>query len=291
MIENKYIAYSDESGYLKGRYRGIALVSLNSVDDLSIKEEVLKIIKESNIKEFKWHKLASVKARFAAINLVKYAVEKALDKKLRIDILTWDTQDSRHNIKKRDDIGNLERMYYHLFRNVLNKRWSDNALWILKPDEHSAINWKRIETILANSSDQKTVIDFDNTIDFSTKIIREFKLQEICSSSSEKEPLIQLADLFVGLGVYSRNEHEKCCCWENENNPQKTLFPMYEKIKLSNSDTERCYVISELNLLCKQYKLSIKYQNNNGLQTKNPNSPINFWWYEPQSEKDKAPTK
>ena len=60
MNQPQFIAYSDESNYNEGRYRGIALVSLRASNENSLEEGVLEILHESNIKEFKWHKLRGV---------------------------------------------------------------------------------------------------------------------------------------------------------------------------------------------------------------------------------------
>lgn len=293
MTENQYIAYSDESKYTDGRYRGIGLVSLSVVHSLIIKEEILRILEESNIKELKWNKLRGAKERFAAIKLLKYTFDNAILKKLRIDVLSWDTLDTRHRVNMRHDIRNLERMYYHLFKNVLNKRWTDNALWTLNPDENSAIDWNTMRRVLSNSSEKKVLLDFDDTSDFSTQLVQEFKLKNIIPSSSEKEPFIQLADLFVGLSLYSRDSYKKYMHWQNINSPQQTLslFTEASNIELSKADNQRCLVLSELDLLSRKNQPITNFKNNNGLRTLNPNEPINFWWYEPQSPHDKAPTR
>lgn len=288
MNQPQFIAYSDESNYNEGRYRGIALVSLRASNENSLEEGVLEILHESNIKEFKWHKLRSARERLAAIKLVKYAIEKTSQKIIRIDVLTWDIQDSRHNIQKRDDISNLQRMYYHLFKNVLNKRWSSNSLWTLKPDEHSAIDWHNIERILGNSSNNERLINFDSD-DFSINVVREFHINKIMELSSDKAPLIQLADLFVGLDVYSRNCYYSYSQWEDLNSKQLSLFPSNANIKFSNADKERFPVLSELKNLCEKSQLNVSIKT--GLKTFNPSKPLNFWWYEPQTHKDKAPVK
>ena len=45
-----------------------------------------------------------------------FVIEQALQGALGEDVLTWDTEDSRHKIKGRDDIANLQRMYYRPLR-------------------------------------------------------------------------------------------------------------------------------------------------------------------------------
>jgi hypothetical protein len=61
--------------------------------------------------------------------------------------------------------------------------------------------------------------------------------------------------------------------------------------RLSNSLRERCKVLSHFDQQCKNNKMGISLRHWRGLRTVGPNKPINFWWYEPQSDKDKAPKK
>lgn len=41
---------------------------------------------------------------------------------------------------------------------------------------------------------------------------------------------------------------------------------------------------------CKQKRLGVSLQDSIGLETPNPNNPINFWPYTPQHEYDKTPS-
>jgi hypothetical protein len=121
-MEPTNIAYADETSYNVGRYRGIALISLNASDLSGLSEELNQIITQSNISEFKWVDLTSARHRFAAQKMFDFSIQSTLNKLIRIDVLTWDTEDKRHKIQGRDDIANLQRMYYHLFKNVMHKR-------------------------------------------------------------------------------------------------------------------------------------------------------------------------
>jgi len=49
--------------------------------------------------------------------------------------------------------------------------------------------------------------------------------------------------------------------------------------------------LAEFNAACKSKKLGVSLKTHRGLRTLNPESPINFWWYEPQHDADRAPTK
>ena len=63
----------------------------------------------------------------------------------------------------------------------------------------------------------------------------------------------------------------------------------FPEFKLSSSDKERFTVLQEFNQQCKSKKLNVSLHTEKGLKTRNPQDPINFWWYTPQSTLDKAP--
>jgi hypothetical protein len=60
---------------------------------------------------------------------------------------------------------------------------------------------------------------------------------------------------------------------------------------LSKSGRERCFVLCELDVRCNKAKLGVSLKTFKGLKSPKPISALNFWWYEPQIEQDKAPTK
>ncbi|MBC7249932.1 MAG: DUF3800 domain-containing protein, partial [Anaerolineae bacterium] len=146
-MECTHVAYSDESFYNRGRYRSIAMVTLEADSSEPFSRSVRRLLDESEVKEFKWQKLRQARERFAAQKLVDFVIEKALLGILRVDVLTWDTEDSRHKIQGRDDIANLQRMYYHLFKDAL-KRWPGDSTWRLYPDENSALDWETVRDYL-----------------------------------------------------------------------------------------------------------------------------------------------
>lgn len=289
-----HIAFADEKGYNEGRYRGIALVTLPQQNLNSFQREIQSLLTESGVREFKWEKLSSARERFAALKLIDFAIDKALHGSLRIDALTWDIEDSRHKIQKRDDIANLERMYYHLFKYILCERWPDGSIWSLYPDENTALKWNTVRDCLEYSS-SKTEIrrDLFTKGKFVLRLKQEFRIEIVFPCKSHEEPLIQLADLFVGLAVYSRSSYNRFESWELSNKKEELLFFIEQEqpIELSKSDKERCCVLSEFNKKCKNKKLCVSLKTNKGLKTFDTKRPINFWWYEPQHEADKAPCK
>ncbi|SRR6266478_2049391 len=288
-----HVAFSDESHHNVGRYRGIGMISMCSEHHAGFDAEMRRLLKDSNVSEFKWRDLSSAQHRFAALKIVEWAFEKLLTQFIRIDVLTWDTQDSRHTVQGRDDIANLERMYYHLFRNVLCHRWPDGSRWKLFPDEQSAIDWNNMGDVLHNV---RSTIDSQRELSeggkWKLKIKTEFSIHQICPCISREHALVQVSDLFVGLGVYSRSNYDCYRTWVTTQDKQASFGfqPKALQKELSRSDRERCVVLSILDQRCKKAKLGVGLKSSCGLRSRNPASALNFWWYEPQVESDKAPT-
>jgi len=291
MADNKYVAYSDESKHNDGRYRSISVVSLIDSNTQCLQNQILGVLDSSDVKEFKWSKLESAKYRFAANKIIKLAIEQINRGLLRIDTLTWDIEDSRHKVKERDDIVNLGIMYYKIYKNVIQQRWMKGGQWNLKPDEQSSINWKKLGEILNNSSLSKDHIAKEFEFIFNNRSIYDFNIKSIDQVQSDQEPIIQLADLFAGLGNYSISSHQKYIVWKEINSPQENLFSFSNDIQFSRSDKERFLVISELENLCSICEIEIRSKHSIGFHTPNPKSPLNFWLYNPQAGYDKAPVK
>jgi len=140
-----HIAFSDEANWNDGQIRGLCLISLVVTEEGSICSKLRIILEESGIREFAWKKLSGAREMFAAQKLCDFLIVKASAGLLRIDCLTWNIKDSRHTVRRRDDVSNMERMYHHLFKDTLAKRWPDDAKWRLRPDEHTAIDWESVQ--------------------------------------------------------------------------------------------------------------------------------------------------
>jgi len=267
-----HVAYSDETHHNTGRYRGIGLITLRVEDVAQVNEDIERIIQGHRLSELKWGELRSAKSRQAANNLIDYLLEKTIENTLRVDVLTWDIEDSRHKIPGRDDIVNLRRMYYFLYKNVLSRRWPTQCIWRICVDENTQAPWSDLGSL-------GEILEWDTG-----QIIGQLNLHEICEVKSHQEPLIQAADLLAGLSVYSRRAYKKFALWRSEglSTEARSLF--------SNADEERFEVLGHFYDQCRKHKLGVSLNQKGGLRTFNPAKPINFWWYEPQGGYDKAPT-
>jgi hypothetical protein len=247
------------------------------------------ILSSHNVSELAWKNLRSADLRNVAIAWFSVIFDLACVRRLRIDVLCWDTHDMRHAIPGRDDTQNLHRMYYHLLKNVCTKRWPNEARWTIYPDEQSELRWGSIEEFLNYASEGRT--DSRNMFT-GLSYTDEFHCQGFVPQESHERPLVQVADLFAGLAVYSREHHERFLYWFRADEPK--LFMDIAPVNLSTGDRERCRVLDSLDRLCKMYALGVSLRTNKRLQTYEPDSqgrPINFWWYEAQHKDDRAPTR
>lgn len=275
-----HVAYADETQHNLGRHRGLSLITLSVENAIQVNQDLQQILQQSSVREFKWSNLRSARERFAALKIIEYIVQQAYESVLRVDVLTWDIEDSRHKVAGRSDTRNLRRMYYFLFKNVLCKRWNQSFIWRICPDENSSEPWSHLGYL-------------NEIFDWNThELIAEINIAEIIACQSHESPLIQVADLLAGLAVYSRSSYTKFEEWsrqtsnENRNEVKSNGKPMQQ---LSRADHERCLILAQFNEQCKKYKMGVSLETMQGLRTFNPVKPMNFWWYEPQTEKDIAP--
>lgn len=282
-----YLAFSDESNYNTGRYRGLGLVSLPAPVAQKLASEIEQSLQESNVRELKWKKVKSARDRYAAIKVIDICLAYVSRGELRVDVLIWDTEDSRHRVVGRDDRQNMINMYIQLFKNVLRKRWPSEAVWQLFPDEQSIIDWERMKNTLARTD--RFVRAGDTLLDNEwNNLRRHFGVMEISETSSKESALIQVADLFVGVGVFSHTQPDVFEAWRKQNGNQMALplDDFKEKASFSRKEKEHSAVTAHL---LEKTKRSVVWKK--GLRTFNPNYGINFWLYEPQRASDKAPRR
>ena len=293
MSNHTHCAFSDESSWNEGRYRSIALVSgpRDSLKNLNGDLDT-RLVKRS-IGEFKWKDLKGGIKRDTALEMLQITSQCASGGQCRVDVLIWDTEDKRHKIQGRNDLQNLGRMYYHLCRNVFRQKWPHNGVWMFLPDEHHAVDWETSERCLDFAS-RRPVVSYQSSFEVMLPHSRysyEFNVQKIIPVQSSKWRLTQLADLFAGMAVFSWNNYKDFSAWLNEQSGQRSLFGDMQ-CNASKISVGRFYVLNGFIDMCEQKRFSVSMVNG-GLETPayRKESPINFWFYQPQNEHDKAPRK
>lgn len=271
------IAYSDESSWNVGRYRAVAAISVPEAQATQTNLRISSVLKDSGVNEFAWKKVADARYRFAAMKLVDLVLASL--RTVRVDVLLWDTYDRRHDIQGRDDIRNLERMYYWLFKTTMERL---GGTWTLRPDEHSAIDWATLGKVLAHSSRRH-----NRRYQVLETLARSVSVRGISPCVSKANPVVQLADLMCGLVVYSWSSYgiyESFC-----NLNQARLLDVGDPV-IGQTDTERCAVLSHFDRGCKARALRISLKTHRGLCSKGP-GPVRVWRWQVQHELDRAPLR
>ena len=290
----EYVVFSDESRYTDGLFRSIAAVSLpySSRDQfIALSDELQGSLECASKGELKWKEVGrggrnNVKRAKAAVDFVL----SKLSQELRIDILIWDINDSRHSIEGRDDMANYGRMYFHLHRNLIRRR-GENTRWYLRPDRLSRIDWNTIRECLNSNGTWRRHSQADPDL---FEKVREIapNVASFKEVNSDEMPFVQLADLFAGMAAYTRTKPHVIQALLVEKKGQQELFP--DDIPAdppTKTDRGRFKVISDLYQSCRQGQLGVSLIERGYLRTLDPQNPINFWHYEPQHSQDKAPTK
>lgn len=291
----KYVVFSDESSHTDGDFRSIAAVSLpcSRHNDVVKMSDQLKTILESSTKgELKWRNVGrngtkNVARAKASIDFVF----SSLSQELRIDVVIWDVQDSRHSVENRDDIANYSRMYFHLHRSLMRRR-EPNASWHLRPDALSIIDWKTIRDCLNSNGSWQRYSQESPALFENFDWISNPRIKTLREVDSKKTPFVNLADLFAGMAAYTRNKSSVIRTLLNEEEELKDLFPNHVPACDPNKlDRGRFKVIRHLVNRCKQGQLGVSIKDCGYLRTQDPRKPINFWHYNPQHIHDQAPRK
>ena len=291
MVEDyTHVAFADESNWNKGRFRSIALVSAAVADARLFHKELDALRLEHGESEYKWK---DIKQRHG-IPLIDFFFHR-LDR-MRVDVVIWDTEDSRHKgVYGRDDTANFARMYYHLLRTSLKRPcWPEGARWLICPDTKDDMDWTTLEQCLGWKSWANEVHLFTQTGEMSG--LREFfNIYEIRPVCSKQCVLVQLADLFAGLAAFSHSDFEKYLQWKIDRDATPSFFQFQDcgvqPERLSSRDRERFPILHYLREEAGKRKLQVSLKSSNGLCSKTPKNPLNFWKYTPQRSNDKAPVK
>ena len=280
------VAFADECSFNLSGFRSIAVVSARLDFVGSLRVDVDRLVPGS---EFRFRDLREGRMRDAAIALIDHVLP-LLGSNLRVDVLVWSTEDSRRKgVVGRDDVADLERMYFHLLEGVTTTKWKDSGRWVVHPDEQSEVDWETMSQILARS---RRPTEGGGLIEKRELegLARLSKLHQLKPLRSVDEPLIQVADLFAGLSVFSWREREKYEAWEAHLSGQGTLMDHPAEPELSTGDINRCRVLGHLLDRCRREKRGIGISSG-GLRTRDWSRPLNFWPWEPQSDLDKAPIR
>ena len=250
-----------------------------------VNDKLMEILEKHNIapKRFKWNKFNSMDKINALEEFLDYLFRLMSDNLVFINTIIWDIKDSRHEILGRDDNKNLSLMYYKLIKNFAEDRLRNGDTLTIYPDRNNSIDWNLIEDILPNDGVYNT-----KELSFCTMGYTKVFIEE---SNTSENALIQIADIFAGLARTSHDDYDDYEKWLNQG--QQSLIPDENpyKIDVSSKDRHRFKVYKIINNQCKRKSWSVSLKTNRGFSTYNKLKPLNFWFYKPQHEDDKAPLK
>jgi len=281
--------FSDASGAGGDRFHSIALVSGTQETCCALREAL------SNCPSVEWKQVnGDHKAQQAALQYVETLVSHVARGKIRVDIITWDRQDARHQVRGRDDAENRARMYYHGL--VYVGRQYGSGLYALFPDEGECFDWdtlveclERIDLARRRARGEVSSLPL-------FEIAKQRLTIEVQQCRSHEEPLVRLADIFAGMARWSREKAPHVVSWVDNTlrGEELSLFEIDEADtdqRQSRADVARTELVATLDRLCKDNKLGVSLRQRGYLWTPDPCRPINFWPYEPQHKDDKAPTR
>jgi hypothetical protein len=269
------------------------MLSAARADAFALHYETARLLRESGVEEFKWKKIRTAKYRFAAQKLIDACARAISDGHLRIDVLVWDSQDSRHAVRNPDMEANLQIMYFHLFKNVMSRRWPSDCVWRHIPDEHVGVKWENLQSCLS-AKDSLSVSElafYDASPaneSFGASIKRIFKVAEITECRSQEMSLAQVADMLAGMGAFSRERFAEYRAWKRTVGYSETLFDTMPRSDSTPGKVEKFQVLSHFESTMNQLALPVALDQTGGLRTLDPSIAVNFWLYQPQSRFDKA---
>jgi hypothetical protein len=162
----------------------------------------------------------------------------------------------------------------------------------LFPDHRDDLNWETSREVLERVSTSTKVAS--KPFSQSSLVVRlreSFRIAKIEPRSAEVLPLVQVADLFAGLGAYSHERFDRYARWAEESSGQGSLLEPPEGEPLSSADRERCQLLNAFVSACSSAKTGVSLESKKGLRTPKPARPLNFWRYEPQGKHDRAPKR
>ena len=282
-----YAVFSDESRHTEGRYRSLAAVSLPAGDVVALSELLWNALQLDSYGELKWKNVRRAGSRDRAIAALD-ALLAHIASGVRADLLTWDMQDSRHDVPNRDDVANYERLFFHLHRVLMGRRGARDRRHV-RPDEQVNIDWETIAQCLTSRGTWRAGRNMATlSVQFRHFIPSVLTFREVDSADT---PLCQLADLLAGMAAYTRTRADVVRHQIEEPTEQRSLFGNDEQATPGTADQHRFRVISHLYCKCKARKLGVSLREFGYLRTHDPAMPINFWHYESQHQRDKAPTR
>lgn len=293
MLAENYQLFSDESGYCANdRFGTIAIVSGEKTNCKTLNSELQGILDKYGKGELKFVSIgSSISTKDAAKDFYRIGLEYCSQGKIKIHVIVWDKHDKRHDIRGRDDIENMIRMYYHIIKKATSD-WKGIKNWEFFPDEFIAINWGYdvVKYLQMTNLDKKKNSN-SNTLFGVIYNLRFPEFKKCRGLESHKFPIIQLADLIAGVTRLSYESGEKYRIWLSNDNNRNSLFPDELPCNISKKMNNKFEIMRFFYEECSKLKLGVSFNTNKYFKTFSSKTGILIWPYKPQGDYDKAPTR
>ena len=180
----------------------MAAVSVPARDVLSLTERLQYALQLHSYGELKRKNVSRAGSRNRAVAAVDVLLAH-IATGVRVDVLTWNIDDSRQDVTNRDDVANSQRMFFHLHC-VLMERRAAQSRWHIRPDQQVNIEWDTIVQWLTSSGTWRAGRNVATLLaEFRHFVPTVLTFREV---SSAETPLCQLADVLAGLVPYTRTD-------------------------------------------------------------------------------------
>ncbi len=203
-----HVGFSDESHTDQVCWTSIGMVTMKNPSLAQMEKALCEQLQSTETKsEIKWTNTTKGWRSDAARVICYFVVKKAAKHELRIDTIMVDKKYMINANRKE----NVSKIYYQLFKNVLEYRWGREHVWNLYPDKNKSIWWKEMKYFLERGSEQwLKIID-------GIELCKMFDVHHIRSMDSQSNIFLQVADIFVGMAIFSRSHYNKYEAWHGLN--------------------------------------------------------------------------
>lgn len=280
--------YSDES--FGNRFSSIGVTSGDRSSIEHLRAGLTNILTQHETASVQFKEISGhSKKEKAAKAFIDLGIEYVSTGKIRVDVLSWGLDDSRHTVAGMDDSKNHQLMYGKILK-WAQICWKHKTLsWQFFPDRYDDINWGELMRVLDNISLDKEILGEDIFGKLHSLKFAEFVKHD--QSSTSTDPVLQLTDIFTGFAVFSCEHGRDFLRWRSEEYRQLSMFDNTYTKNFSKRVVSKFRVLDHLDKLCKQRKMYVSLKTEGHLKTFSPKSGLNFWHYEPQHPDDKAPLK
>lgn len=287
--------YSDESGtHGSERFQAIGAFSGEKQSLVELEKVVVDVQTTYNVSNVSYKNInTSHDTQNAMKEIISAFLGQCDGASIRLDIITWDTHDRRHDVRFRDDTENLKRMYYHLLAQIIY-HWRVPKLIGFYPDEKTSFDWEEDVQKFISSARGIAINQYHTqTIGGAIRDRKISFTKDSCEVDDDNEPLVQGADLMAGLARKTYSEGDELRRWMKASGGRQQTMSFNKKESPGKNKAARFKLMKHFYDVAKKNKFGLSFKENNRFQTNkyHQNKPLNVWKFVHVEGHNKAPTK